>query len=86
MNLILHQFSPTAPLVGIVASIKADIVAWGVAFIGVALAVYAYHRIYDLVAEREAAKEEDEERDEQIDEYTIRRIEADDDYDFRMKD
>jgi len=57
---------------GIVGSLKADIVSWGVVFIGVALTVYAYHRIYDLVAEREAAKERGAERDEQIDEYRIR--------------
>ena len=86
MSLILHQFSPTAQLLGIVASIKADLVSWGVAFIGVALAVYAYHRIEALVAEREAARDEEEERDEQIEAYMVKRLEPDDDYDFRIKD
>ncbi|MDP1768374.1 MAG: hypothetical protein Q8L74_06155 [Nitrospirota bacterium] len=86
MNLLLHQFSPTAQVLDIVTSIKADIVSWGVVFIGVALTLYAYHRIYALVAEREATRETEEERDEQMDAYMIRRIDADDDYDFRIKD
>jgi len=32
-----------------ITSVKADIVAWGVVFIGVALTVYAYYRIKALV-------------------------------------
>lgn len=32
-----------------ITSVKADIVAWGVVFIGVALTVYAYRRIKALV-------------------------------------
>lgn len=32
-----------------ITSVKADIVAWGVVFIGVALTVYAYRRVKALV-------------------------------------
>lgn len=32
-----------------ITSVKADIVAWGVVFIGVALAIFAYKRIKSLV-------------------------------------
>lgn len=32
-----------------ISNVKADIVAWGVVFIGVALTVYAYRRIKALV-------------------------------------
>lgn len=32
-----------------ITSVKADIVAWGVVFIGVALTIYAYRRVKSLV-------------------------------------
>jgi hypothetical protein len=86
MKMLPHQFSPTVPLLDVVTSIKADVVSWGIVFIGVSLAVYAYHRIYALVEEHESESEEAEERDEQIAEYTVHRVEADDDHDFKIKD
>ena len=32
-----------------IANVKADLVAWGVVFIGVALTIYAYKRVKSLV-------------------------------------
>jgi hypothetical protein len=32
-----------------ISNVKADIVAWGVVFIGVALTIYAYNRVKSLV-------------------------------------
>ena len=32
-----------------ISNVKADIVAWGVVFIGVALTIYAYKRVKSLV-------------------------------------
>jgi len=85
----LAQFTPdTTLLLPVIASIKSDVVSWGVAFMGVALVIYAYHRIYALVQEREAQREEDEERDEQIDHYhpSSNYADPDDDYDFKIKE
>lgn len=33
----------------VISNVKADIVAWGVVFIGVALTIYAYKRVKSLV-------------------------------------
>ena len=33
----------------VITSVKADIVAWGVVFIGVALTIFAYKRVKSLV-------------------------------------
>jgi len=87
--MVLAQFTPgTTLLLPVITMIKADIVSWGIAFIGVALAIYAYHRISELVQEREEQNEEDDERDAQIDEYhpSANRAEPDDDYDFKIKE
>ena len=86
------MFAPsTSLLLPIITSIKADIVAWGVAFIGVALTIYAYHRIEALVQTRESANAEADEADEAREEHfeavnvVPNRAEADYDYDFRYK-
>lgn len=90
MMMSLFQFSPVSTLaLPVVDSIKADIVAWGVVFIGVALTLYAYHQIEALVAQRETAREDDEAREESRERFAeleAQGVEPDYDSDFRIRE
>ena len=48
--LVMAQVFPVdAATTTTITSVKADIVAWGVVFIGVALTIFAYKRVKSLV-------------------------------------
>jgi hypothetical protein len=58
MLLLLHQFGPNAPLISIITSLKGDIVAWAVLFLGVELVIVAYRQVQKIVQEGEVVEED----------------------------
>ena len=50
---IAQVFPPTESLSDMVMSIRLDLMSWGVVFIGVAVAIYAFHRVMLVISERE---------------------------------
>ena len=48
-NAMAQVFPVDAATTTVISNVKADIVAWGVVFIGVALTIFAYKRIKSLV-------------------------------------
>ena len=59
LHLLLHQFSPNAPLISIITSLKGDIVAWAVLFLGVELVIVAYRQVQKIVQEGEVGEEDE---------------------------
>jgi len=58
MILLLHQFAPSAPLISIITSLKGDIVAWAVLFLGVELVIFAYRQVQKIVQEGEVVEDD----------------------------
>ena len=57
MMRVLAQVFPVDPAAQtLLDATKADLVAWGVAFLGVALVLYAYHRIASLMETKREAE------------------------------
>ena len=58
--MFLQVFPVTGSLSDLILSIRLDLVQWGVVIIGVSLFLYGFHRIVQVIAEREGQRAYDE--------------------------